>query len=300
MVVTDRLVSVFWWFGGLIGETGNSPTFIRNLSLSLVFSFFSPFAGILIGAGSRGLKAGRGVRETWQSPENSGIFRRLSFFFFFSFSFCFPFSFFFLFLSRVVTPTHDLELIVVVFALKIWRHYLYGEKTQIYTDHKSLKYLFTQKDLNMRQRRCLELVKDYDIDIQYHPGKANVVAVLSRKAVHSLAFITREPRVQTDFERVDIAVVTEEVVAQIALLTVRPTLRQRIIDSQRGDPSLSKILDHLKVGLVDGFSKSTNDRLLCQGRLCVPPMSEIKNEILTEAHNSPFSIHPGGTKMYQD
>ncbi|KAA0031895.1 ty3-gypsy retrotransposon protein [Cucumis melo var. makuwa] len=72
--------------------------------------------------------------------------------------------------------THDLELAAVVFALKIWRHYLYGEKIQIFTDHKSLKYFFTQKELNMRQRRWLELVKDYDCEILYHPGKANVVA----------------------------------------------------------------------------------------------------------------------------
>ena len=93
---------------------------------------------------------------------------------------------------------------------------------------------------------------------------------------------------------------TKEVVAQIARLTVRPTLRQRIIDSRRGDPSLSKIPDQLEVGPVDRFSKSTDDGLLCQGHLCVPPMSEIKNEILTEAHNSTFSIHPSGTKMYQD
>ena len=123
-------------------------------------------------------------------------------------------------------PTHYLELAAVVFALKIWRHYLYGEKTQIYTDHKSLKYLFTQKELHMRQRRWLELVKNYDIDIQYHPGKANVVAdALSRKAVHSSALITREPQVRTDFERDNIVVVTKEIVAQIARLTVRPTLR---------------------------------------------------------------------------
>ena len=105
---------------------------------------------------------------------------------------------------------------------------------------------------------------------------------------------------RVDFEQVDIAVVTKEVIAQIAQLAVRPTLRQRIIDSQREDPSLNKILDQLTVGPVDGFSKSIDDGLLCQGRLCVPAVSEIKNEILTEAHNLPFSIHPGGTKMYQD
>ena len=84
-------------------------------------------------------------------------------------------------------PTHDLELAAVVFALKIWRHYLYGEKCRIFTDHKSLKYLLTQKDLNLRQRRWLELLKDYDCIIDYHPGKANVVAdALSRKMIYAL------------------------------------------------------------------------------------------------------------------
>ena len=85
-------------------------------------------------------------------------------------------------------PTHDLELAVVVFALKIWRHYLYGEQCEIFTNHKSLKYLFTKKELNMRQRRWLELLKDYDLTISYHPGKANVVAdALSRKFAGNLA-----------------------------------------------------------------------------------------------------------------
>jgi ribonuclease HI len=80
-------------------------------------------------------------------------------------------------------PTHDLELAAVVHALKIWRHYLMGTCCNIYTDHKSLKYIFTQADLNMRQRRWLELIKDYDLEMHYHPGKANVVAdALSRKS----------------------------------------------------------------------------------------------------------------------
>jgi hypothetical protein len=85
-------------------------------------------------------------------------------------------------------PTHDLELAAIVHALKIWRHYLIRNKYDIYTDHKSLKY-FTQEDLNMRQRRWLELIEDYDLEIHYHPGKANVVAdALSRKSYcHSLS-----------------------------------------------------------------------------------------------------------------
>jgi hypothetical protein len=79
-------------------------------------------------------------------------------------------------------PTHDLELTAMVHALKIWRHYLIGNKCDIYTDHKSLKYFFTQAELNMRQRRWLELIKDYDLNIQYHPSKANIVVdALSKK-----------------------------------------------------------------------------------------------------------------------
>ena len=75
-----------------------------------------------------------------------------------------------------------MELAAVVFALKQWRHYLYGVKCEVYTDHRSLQYVFIQKDLNLRQRRLMELLKDYDITILYHPGKANVVAdALSRK-----------------------------------------------------------------------------------------------------------------------
>ena len=78
-------------------------------------------------------------------------------------------------------PTHDLELAAVVHALKIWRHYLLGNKVHIFTDHKSLKYIFTQSELNMRQRRWLELIKDYNLEVHYHPKKANVVADVLRQ-----------------------------------------------------------------------------------------------------------------------
>ncbi|KAF8046854.1 hypothetical protein N665_3379s0001 [Sinapis alba] len=79
-------------------------------------------------------------------------------------------------------PTHDLEMVAVVFALKIWRSFLYGSKVQILTDHKSLKYIFTKPEFNLRQRRWMEFVADYDLEIAYYPGKSNLVAdALSRR-----------------------------------------------------------------------------------------------------------------------
>ncbi|KAL0534585.1 hypothetical protein IC582_028876 [Cucumis melo] len=198
-------------------------------------------------------------------------------------------------------PTHDLELAAVVFTLKIWRHYLYGEKIQIVTDHKSLKYFFTQKKLNMRQRRWLELVKDYDCKILYHLSKANVVAnTLSRKVSHSAALITKQSPLLRDFERAKIVVSVGEVTLQLAQLSVQPILRQRIIVAQLSDPYLVEKRCLVEAGQAEEFSISSDGGLMYERRLCILGDSAVKTELLTEAHSSPFSIHPGSTKMYQD
>ena len=102
--------------------------------------------------------------------------------------------------------THDLEMAVVVFVLKIWRHYLYGVTYEIYTDHKSLKYIFQQRDLNLRQRRRMKLLKDCNCSIPYHPSKANVVIdALSKKSAGSLAHISteRKPIIKELYELID-------------------------------------------------------------------------------------------------
>jgi hypothetical protein len=89
--------------------------------------------------------------------------------------------------------THDLELAVVVFVLNVWRHYLYGSMFEVFSDHKSLRYLIDQKELNIRQRRWLEILNDYDFDLSYHPGKTNVVAdALSRKSLHMMKLMVKE------------------------------------------------------------------------------------------------------------
>ena len=137
-------------------------------------------------------------------------------------------------------PTHDLELGAVIFALKIWRHYLYGERCEIYTDHKSLKYIFTQKELNMRQRRWLELLKDYDININYHPGKANVVAdALSRKTVCNMAcLITTQRDILRDMEKLGIEVYVRDSTSTVMALQVKPDLQDKIRMKQMDDPFL--------------------------------------------------------------
>ena len=125
-------------------------------------------------------------------------------------------------------PTHNLELETLVFALKIWRHYLYGEKCRIFINHKSLKYLLTHKELDLRQRRWLELFKDYDCIIDYHPRKANVVVdALSRKTIYGLSLKHCTWRFSVDG-------------VLLGQLRVMPELKQMMIDAQKDDVKLQE------------------------------------------------------------
>ncbi|OMO55593.1 reverse transcriptase [Corchorus capsularis] len=199
-------------------------------------------------------------------------------------------------------PTHDLELAAVVFALKIWRHYLYGEKCEIFTDHKSLKYIFTQKEINMRQRRWLELLKDYDLTISYHPGKANVVAdALSRKNHGNLAaLLTSQRSILDDLRRMEIGVRKHGTEGMLASLRIQPTLIERIKEAQLVDSALQKVRANIETGVPSDFRIHDDGSLRFDDRLCVPNDVEIKKVILDEAHYSGYTVHPGGTKMYRD
>ena len=131
-------------------------------------------------------------------------------------------------------PTHDLELAAVVFALKISRHYLYGEKCQIFIDHKSLKYILSQKELNLRQRRWIELLKDYDFTIEYHLRKANIVVdALSRKSSSNLSHIhsMRIPLL-LELRALNVELAQGEKGALLATLKVRPVFIDRVREAQ--------------------------------------------------------------------
>ena len=134
-------------------------------------------------------------------------------------------------------PTYDLELTAVVFTLKIWRHYLYGVSCVIYTDHKSLKYIFTKKELNMGQQKWLEPIKDYDLTIHYHSDKSNVIAdALSRKSGGSLVvLITQQSRLLTELERTQLEVQIKglgTLTSRVNQVSVQYDLYDRIKEAQ--------------------------------------------------------------------
>ena len=185
-------------------------------------------------------------------------------------------------------PTHDLELAAIVFALKIWRHYLYGEKCFIYTDHKSLKYFPSQRELNLRQWRWMELIKDYDCVIDYHPGKANVVAdALSRKTVQMLRALNAHLSLSDD------GTVVVELIA-------RSNLLNQVLEAQKKDEKISAIIKQIGDGKETEFVVKEDRSLYYKDKVCVPNDYELKKAILDEAHNGSFAIHPSSTKMYQD
>ncbi|GKB52480.1 putative reverse transcriptase domain-containing protein [Tanacetum coccineum] len=159
--------------------------------------------------------------------------------------------------------THDLELGSVVFALKFWRHYLYGTKCIVFTDHKSLQHILDQKELNMRQHRWLELLSDYDCEIRYHLGKANVVAhALSKK--EQIKPLRTEVQKPENFKNEDVGgMISKDILKE-------------------------KLEPH-----VDGT-------LCLNGRSLLPCYGDLRTVIMQESHKSKYSIHPGSDKMYQD
>jgi ribonuclease HI len=196
-------------------------------------------------------------------------------------------------------PTHDFELAAVVHALKTWRHYLYGQKCDIYTDHKSLKYVFTQSELNMRQRRWLELIKDYELEIHYHPGKANVVAdALSRKSqVNMLAAHPMPFELAKEFDRLSLGILNN---TQGVKIELEPTLEQDIRKGQRDDEKINEIRQLIIDGKGPDFREDAEGVVWFKDRMCVVDITSIRELILKEAHETSYSIHTGSEKIYQD
>jgi hypothetical protein len=194
-------------------------------------------------------------------------------------------------------PTHDLELAAVVHALKMWRHYLIGHKSDIYTDHKSLKYIFTQSDLNLRQRRWLELINDYDLEVHYHPGKANIVAdALSTESyANEIQVMPMANELCAEIEHLNLSIAINAVE-----LMIEPVLEQEIHKGQLIDDKIKEIVGNIPKGKTPRFHLDDKGTLWFGKRLCVPEDKAIREVILREAHESAYSIHPGSTKMYMD
>ena len=195
-------------------------------------------------------------------------------------------------------PTHDLELAAVVHALKTWRHYL-GNRCETYTDHQSLKYIFTQPDLNLRQRRWIELIKDYDLSISYTPGKANVMAdALSRKSYcNNLMLQQYQPLLCEEFRKMNLEIVPH---GFLSTLIVKPTLEDQIKAVQQRARGIRYIKQNIASGKAKCFTLDNEGTVYFENRMVVPKNRNLRQQILKEDHDTPLSIHPGSTKMYQD
>ena len=176
-------------------------------------------------------------------------------------------------------PTHDLELAAVVHALKIWRHYLLGNTCHIYTDHKSLKYIFTQSELNMCQRRWLELIKDYDIEVHYHPGKANVVAdALSRKSHCSCLEVKPiDLTLCYEFEKLNLEMIPQ---GSLVNVTVQLSIKDQIITAQRENKGMIFLKGKIQSEQNSKFRIDEAGVIWFKNRLVVPKVPELRKQIL--------------------
>ncbi|GJS84702.1 putative reverse transcriptase domain-containing protein [Tanacetum coccineum] len=171
--------------------------------------------------------------------------------------------------------THDLDLGAVVFALKMWRHYLYGTKCVVLTDHKSLQHILDQKELNMRQRHWLELLSDYDCEIRYHPRKANVVAkALSRK------------------ER------SKPLRVRALIMTIGLDLPKQILSAQLEARKEENFINEDLHGMINKLEPRAGGTLCLNKQSWISCFGELRALIMHESHKSKYSIHPGSDKMY--
>jgi len=198
-------------------------------------------------------------------------------------------------------PTHDLELAAIVFALKIWRHYLYGAQFRVFSDHKSLKYLFDQKEMNMRQMRWMEFLKDYDFELLYHLRKANVVTnALSRKTIHTTHLMIKEVELLEKFMNMKLQVELESEFIRCSNLTISNDFLDSVRERQLLDVSLNRIREQLGSSEAKDFALGNDGILRFHSRVCIPDDTEVKRLILEKGHKSHLSLHLGMTKMYQD